>query len=135
MRQAADALSAAHGMGLVHRDLKPSNVMITEAGQVKLLDFGLARPVPGGPLDERSWSTVDGAILGTPAYMSPEQARGEPIGLTSDVFSFGAILYELLAGEAVFERSSVADTLPAVLTSTPAPLHLPSASPARGSTR
>lgn len=121
--QLADALSAAHSKGIVHRDLKPANIMLTSAG-VKVLDFGLAKltaaPVGGGaPMDEPNADSQAGAIVGTAAYMSPEQAEGKPIDARSDVFSFGAVLYEMVTGRRAFPGDSKISTLSAVLTSEP----------------
>ena len=102
--QIADALAAAHLAGLVHRDLKPANVMITEKGQIKLLDFGVAKlveRVEAGPTDATSTRAPDtqhGAVVGTLAYMSPEQAQGGTIDRRSDIFSFGVMLQEMLTG-------------------------------------
>ena len=123
-RQVATALEAAHAKGIFHRDLKPSNVMVTADGTAKLLDFGVAKLVSADPDETR---TDDGTVLGTAAYMSPEQAQGKPIDARSEVFSFGAVLYELLAGRRAFEGSSTAQVLSAVLRDEPPRLAAPTA--------
>jgi serine/threonine protein kinase len=124
-RQIADALQAAHERGILHRDLKPDNVMVVQqAGtpQVKLLDFGVARLAPR---DDDATRTLAGNVIGTPAYMSPEQAAGTPLDARSDEFSFGAVLYELLTGTRAFAGDSTAQILSAVLRDDPQPLPMP----------
>ena len=117
----AEGLAEAHGRGVVHRDLKPKNVMLTDSGHVKIIDFGLAkllrpRPPFESGSDTPAWSDTDpGRILGTAAYMSPEQVRGGEVDARSDLFSFGAVLYEMLSGEPAFRRESGVETLHAVL--------------------
>ena len=121
--QLADGLECAHKAGFVHRDLKPENIMMTPDGRVKILDFGLAKPIAGlleARDDDETLLTRTGTILGTPAYMSPEQARGEAVGQASDQFSLGAILYEMLCGAQPFRRASLAETIAAVIMTEPA---------------
>jgi len=127
--QVAHGLAAAHGKHIVHRDLKPANMFITRDGQVKILDFGIAKLVEGVPLGEADTLTHSptgatdlGRVLGTMAYMSPEQARGMPVDPGSDIFSFGVVLYEMLAGERPFRGETATDTVAAILKEEPPPL-------------
>jgi len=143
-RQIAEALDAAHAKGIVHRDLKPANIVLQGAGatgrvasdvRVKILDFGLARPTDGA-LDtmaaepDRSFDkTADGRILGTPSYMSPEQARGHPVDKRTDVWAFGCVLFEMLSGRRAFGGDTMTDTLARVLEHEPDWAALPAATP------
>ncbi len=121
-RQIADALSLAHGAGIVHRDLKPGNVMVTARGSLKVLDFGLAKVAPKGNEATVTAATVAGDVLGTIEYMSPEQARGEPVDHRTDIYSLGTMLYEMLAGRRPFVSENRLALLNEVANGTPTPL-------------
>ena len=134
--QIAEALGAAHERGIVHRDLKPGNVMVTVDGKVKVLDFGLARALLGDSSSSSSTqsptvttATQAGAVMGTAAYLSPEQARGASVDKRSDIWAFGAVLYETLTGRKAFPGESLSDVLAAVLTKDPDWVALPAATP------
>ncbi len=127
-RKLAEGLAAAHRAGVVHRDLKPENVVLDAHGDPKILDFGLAKLFAGGELEGAEGGTVDGKILGTPAYMSPEQAKGLPVNARTDVFSFGVMLYEMLAGKRPFAGRTTVELLIAIDRDVPNPI--PGLSPA-----
>jgi len=119
----AEALAAAHEKGIVHRDLKPANVMVTKEGRVKVLDFGLAKDVSGGAANGATIASAGytqvGMVMGTPAYMSPEQVSGRPLDHRSDIFSFGVMLHEMATGRRPFEGSSSAELISSILRDSP----------------
>jgi serine/threonine protein kinase len=136
-RQILEALEGAHDKGVIHRDLKPANIMINAEGKVKVLDFGLAKAVENesaNPLASNSptlsiAATQAGLILGTASYMSPEQAKGRPVDRRTDVFAFGCILYEMIAGRRAFDGEDITDILGAVVRLEPDWSRLPNSTP------
>jgi len=138
-RQIAEGVEAAHEKGVIHRDLKPANVKVTPEGKVKILDFGLAKAfedeIPAADISQSPTLTEEmtraGVILGTAAYMSPEQARGEEVDKRADIFAFGCVLYELLTGRTTFGGKTVTDTLAKVLEGEPDWKALPGVTPWR----
>ncbi len=145
-RQIAEALEAAHEQGIIHRDLKPANIKVRADGMVKVLDFGLAKLRAGEvsgdsdygrdstdspTLTSPAMMTGAGMILGTAAYMSPEQARGRPVDKRADIWSFGVVLFEMLTGQRLFSGETISDTLASVLKTEPNWHALPAAAPPR----
>jgi len=136
-RQMADALDAAHEKGIVHRDLKPANIALAPGDVVKVLDFGLAKLAPPRAADDTSDvsptvtvdATREGIVMGTVAYMSPEQARGQAVDKRTDIWGFGCVLFEMLTGRAAFARATTSDTLAAILASQPDWDALPATTP------
>jgi len=122
--QIAHGLAAAHEQGIIHRDLKPENLFVTKDGRIKIQDFGLAKltqrqPDSGGDAPTQTKGTDPGVVMGTAGYMSPEQVRGPAVDHRTDIFAFGAILYETLAGKRAFQRSTSAETMTAILNDDP----------------
>lgn len=136
-RQIADALEYAHEHGVIHRDLKPANIKVGPDDSVKILDFGLAKAVQADPNSANAadsptvtqLATQSGLLLGTAAYMSPEQARGKPADRRADIWAFGCVLYEMLAGRKPFEGETSSDVLAAVITKDPDWTAIPNATP------
>src|SRR5258708_3402327 len=121
--QVADALARAHSAGVTHRDVKPHNIMITRDG-VKVLDFGLAKSsrMPGPEEETLQVLTAEGTVLGTPQYMAPEQFEGKEADARSDIWAFGAVLYEIVTGEKAFQGKSYSSLVSAILSADPAPM-------------
>jgi len=136
--QMADALVRAHGVGIIHRDLKPANIMVDKHEQVKILDFGLAKLTDAVPVGEFENTVTErhterGTIVGTPWYMSPEQAEGKVVDTRSDIFSFGSMLYEMVTGVRPFQAQTKMATIAAILSSEPPPVTRSSNSAVLGS--
>jgi TolB-like protein/predicted Ser/Thr protein kinase len=127
--QIAEALTVAHEHGIIHRDLKPANVKITPEHKVKVLDFGIAKWTAENDVGQQTTLTEPGRIIGTPAYMSPEQARSNPVDHRSDIWAFGCVLYEMLTGELPFKGETLSDTLAGILEHEPDWERLPQATP------
>jgi serine/threonine protein kinase len=130
--QIAEALEAAHGAGIIHRDLKPANIKIRPDGTVKVLDFGLAKLAPSSDVAvQTAVLSHAGIVMGTAAYMSPEQARGKPVDKRTDIWALGCVLYEMLARRAAFAGPTVSDTIAAIIEREPDWSVLPTAVPSR----